>query len=404
MEEMLAAAILVILLLAGLALYLLLRLRGAALPLSRDNAALRTVIDAVPAIINLKDAQSRYVIMNQYQARLYGTAPDLAVGMTASDLIGEQYGRYTAAVDAQVIATGEPIENYEEQYATADGVERNWLTTKTPIRDGAGRSTHVVTVSIDISERKQAEVEMRAAKEQAELASRAKTEFLATMSHELRTPLNAIIGFAEIYEQEILGPLGNPRYVEYARDIHLSGTHLLNLIQDILDLSKIEAERFELREEPVDLPRLVDTATRILRERAASSQITLTLDCPESLPPLLADSRALRQILLNLLSNAIKFTPVGGEIMVAVRMVPGEGVTITIADSGIGMDPSDIPRAMAPFVQIDSAMNRKFGGTGLGLPLSRRLAELHGGSLELASARDKGTVATIRLPASRIAI
>ncbi len=262
-------------------------------------------------------------------------------------------------------------------------------------------------------ERKSVEGQLVAAKNSAEAASRAKSEFLANVSHELRTPLNAIIGFSEILKQELRGPLGHPAYGDYVRDIHESGTHLLAVINDILDLSKIEIGQLTLSETPTDLGNVIESCLRIMRGRALQAGIEMSARIPPDLPLLNADDRMLKQVVLNLLSNAVKFTPKGGVVAIAAGTdVSADidagsgpeaeaGVFLRIADTGIGIAPEDIDRAMLPFVQIDSSLQRKYPGTGLGLPLARSMIELHGGRIELQSAAGAGTTVTVCFPASR---
>ena len=283
----------------------------------------------------------------------------------------------------------------EMEYATAKG---NWLrVAETPTADGG-----VVVVYGNITQRRRAEETLRMAAEEAEAANQAKSEFLANMSHELRTPLNAIIGFAEIIGSEILGPVGNARYSGYAKDIHASGTHLLEVINQVLDMSKIEAGRFDLNEEEVDVGELLGGVARLMESMVAAGGLTLTAKFPGPPPGLTADRRGLRQIAINLLSNAVKFTPKGGRIELEARIEDNGGLSIAVRDTGIGIAEHDIALALTPFGQIDNAMTRDHPGTGLGLPIVKALMELHGGSFELISALGKGTTATARFPARRV--
>jgi two-component system, cell cycle sensor histidine kinase PleC len=235
----------------------------------------------------------------------------------------------------------------------------------------------------------------------AQEANRSKSAFLALMSHELRTPLNAIIGFSEIINKAMFGPHSNPRYGEYAKDIHDAGRHLLNLINDILDLSKAESGRMELYSEPIYLPDFLADCLRFVTERARAHAVALQCSVPEGFPQLHADELRLRQILLNLLSNAVKFTPEGGQVSVQVRQADDGGIVVGVKDTGIGMAPESIPLALEPFRQIASPLSRKVEGTGLGLSLVKTMAELHGGTLSIQSALKKGTLVEVHFPPSR---
>ena len=246
------------------------------------------------------------------------------------------------------------------------------------------------------------EEELRQAIEQADFANRTKSEFLANMSHELRTPLNAIIGFSEVMTAGVFGAINNPHYQDYAQSIHDSGRHLLDIINDILDVSKVESGKLDLAEETVDVEAVIAASVRLVRERAAKAEVELTALVAESLPHLYGDQRRMKQIFLNLLSNAIKFTPPGGAVSIEAEESPGGGLGIRVRDSGIGMRPEDIPLALTPFRQIDSGLSRRHDGTGLGLPLSKALVEMHDGSLSLISAPDQGTEVFIWFPSQRL--
>ncbi len=253
----------------------------------------------------------------------------------------------------------------------------------------------------DVTARRKEAEALREARDEATAASRSKSEFLANMSHELRTPLNAIIGFSEALERELFGPVGNPRYREYAEDIHDSGVHLLNLINDILDLSKIEAGHFKLHEDETDLDGIVASACRIVRHRAQQAAISIEISLPTPPISLVADERALKQVLINLMSNAVKFSADGSAVRVEAMVQPGR-LRVAVIDHGIGIAEADIPKALAPFTQIDGTLSRAHEGTGLGLPLAKHLTELHGGSLMIESSPGVGTTVYVDLPASRL--
>ena len=344
------------------------------------------------------------------------------------------------APPVSVASGGEPIERWiERQVALGrDGCEPRveqlangrWL--KSIAREtGAG---HTATVHVDITELKQHEADLLAAQEELKIqsqevqraydqlgqqhqkieetteelrrardsameASRAKTEFLANMSHELRTPLNAVIGFSELLGHEAFGPLGNKRYQDYVTHIHQSGEHLLNLINDLLDLSIIEAGELKLAEGAVDMAAVAGLCCQLVRSHAERAEVTLTVTGnAESWPPLRADATKMRQIVLNLLSNAIKFTPSGGSVTLDFQGAPRGPYVIEIADTGIGMNPEDIPSVLEPFRRLSPAHSADYQGAGLGLPLTKALVDLHGGQMDVVSELGKGTRVTIVLP------
>ncbi|MBI1212902.1 MAG: PAS domain S-box protein [Alphaproteobacteria bacterium] len=255
----------------------------------------------------------------------------------------------------------------------------------------------IIAVTRDISALKEVEVELKAARDAAEEASRAKSRFLANMSHELRTPLNAIIGFSDIMRQEILGPIGSERYREYAGLIRDSGQHLVDLISDLLDMSKIEAGKFVIDAKPFELGTLIEECMNMVRVTADSAGVVLDRDLAEELPQLIADRRALKQSLINLLSNAIKFTPAEGRVTVAAHN-DGDALLLQVKDTGVGIPEKDLVRIGKPFEQVEGELQRMHKGTGLGLSLVKALAELHGGAMRIDSALGDGTTVSLRLP------
>ena len=240
-----------------------------------------------------------------------------------------------------------------------------------------------------------------AAREKAEVANRAKTEFLANMSHELRTPLNAVIGFSTLMRDRAWGPL-HDKYAEYADLMGEAGSHLLTIVNDILDIARAEAGKLQLNEEDIDLGHLVMQTSRFIRDQAQKAGVEFSIRADERLPGFRGDTVKLRQILLNLLSNAIKFTPAGGQVLLSVNHCADGSVLVEVSDTGIGIAEDKMELALSPFGQIDSRLSRKFEGTGLGLPLTKRLVELHGGILKIVSEVAEGTTVSVLLPASRM--
>jgi signal transduction histidine kinase len=261
---------------------------------------------------------------------------------------------------------------------------------------------HIVELETTQQALEKTSTDLSAALEAAQAASRSKSAFLASMSHELRTPLNAIIGFSDTMVMEIFGPLGQ-RYKSYAADICGSGAHLLAVINDVLDLARLEAGQTQLNEELFSPAELITETLRMVTGQAQQGQIALSSDLGQDLPWLKADRRRIKQVLINLISNALKFTPAGGRVQVSARLTGTGELALAVTDSGIGIAPQDIPRALERFGQVDARLERKYEGTGLGLPLSKQLTELHGGTLALESVVGTGTCVTVTLPPQRLA-
>jgi signal transduction histidine kinase len=321
----------------------------------------------------------------------------VAEGRILGDLQSPEWRRHAADLKLRL-----PFRNFSYPIRTERGDVATISVTGVPMFDERGEFTGYRGVARDITAVQRTERELREAKETAEMANRAKSEFLASMSHELRTPLNAVLGFSEIMSAETFGPLGHAKYVEYVRDIHRSGTHLLALINDVLDMSKIEAGRFELDESVVSLGEVVESCLAMVKWRAEKHGVVLGDRPLRGLPHVVADERAVRQVLLNLLTNAVKFTPRNGRVNVEGHADAAGNILVTIADTGVGIAPEALARIFEPFQQGTAHVARQQEGTGLGLAISRKLMEMHGGTLVIESQIGEGTVVTARFPAARV--
>ena len=373
------------------------------------------------AVARRKERQIRRVVEGSLQGVIVRTSDDvLFVNDGFARLVGYETAQEVLKLDPTTMnefihpddrqmiveriqarmAGREPLSHYEFRLVRHDGTIV-WTDTQAALVNWDGQPASLSWLT-DITDRKRTEEELVKSKEAAEFANRAKTEFLANMSHELRTPLNAILGFSEVIETEMFGPVGSSRYVDYAHDIHESGEHLLDLINDVLDLSKLEAGKLDLHESDVSLPDVVERCAALVRGRAEKARVTFHAEMPPALPELRADARALKQILLNLLTNAVKFTPEHGKVTLTVSDGGPKGLVIAVSDTGIGMSAADIDVALSPFGQIDSELGRKHEGTGLGLPITRSLVKLHGGDIAIASTPGEGTTITVTFPASRM--
>ena len=375
--------------------------RRAEEALRASTSRLTALVRALPDLAFILDGDGVYreVVAAADERLLVRPAGELVGRGIRALMPGEPAERLLAALRGTV-ETGQPR---IVEFPLSVPAGARWFEGRTqPLPPDFGPVPMVLMVLRDVTERVLAAERLAAAKELAESANRAKSAFLATMSHELRTPLNAIIGFSEIMAHEMFGPLGNARYGDYARHIQNSGTHLLDLINDVLDMSKLEAGRYTLEDKSIDVMDLLHACAALAAVPALQGGVTLDIVPARDLPGLRADDRALRQVVLNLLSNAVKFTPPTGRVTIAAALREDGGLAITVADTGIGIAPEALRSIAEPFHQADSSISRRFGGTGLGLSISRNLVELHGGTLSIDSAPGRGTTVTVLLPAARV--
>lgn len=398
-----------------------------------ERALLRAVIDTLPARVTLKDRDMKFVLVNREFENDFGMAGAAVIGRRIEEcdfptLAGADREKYLGQVQARdrhVLDTGKAEINIESSYTDSIGMLHTFIESKTPMLDADGKVVGIISIGTDITERKRAEAALDEAnaqlrrqaealealadklaheREHAIAANRAKSEFLANMSHELRTPLNAVIGFAEVIVLRMWGP-SSPKYFDYAQDIVVSARHLLNVINDILDMSKIEAGRYELSFEPTDFRSLTEDCVVIVKGRAREGRVSLHNSLTDSnLPAARIDARAVKQVMLNLLSNAIKFTPAGGEVRISGGIDGNGTLRIDVADTGIGIPEDNLERIFEPFWQGDPSVRRQSEGTGLGLAISRKFMDLHGGTLEIRSKEGQGTVATMRFPAHLVGV
>jgi PAS domain S-box-containing protein len=392
-----------------------------------DITALREeeqkLVDAVESISEgfvLYDSNDRLIICNSRFKEFYGYSDDDAKpGVHAHDL-------GLLDVERDIVLLNSAPENYIHRRGGRES--REGLIFTVELKDGRILETHdevtasggLVSIQADVTQIKQARQELQKSHEEletrveertrelahsmekVEIANRAKSELMATVSHELRTPLNAIIGFSDFLKNESFGPIGHSKYKECVEDISNSGQHLLELISDILDASAIESGKLELQEDDLNLASLVDASLRLVNHRATEGSVQLKADLGKNLPRLHVDGRRIKQILLNMLSNAIKFTPAGGRVLVKTFLDENGAYVLTIGDTGVGMSGPELEKAMSEFGQVGRTDANKYEGTGLGLPLTKGLVELHGGTFDISSEKGAGTVVTITFPKERV--
>ncbi len=358
------------------------------------------------------DEKLRFSYFSERFYEASGVQPEYLLGKTRTELLAENdtvLGGTTTVTDWEhhiaTLEAHQPFQDFRHPRPDGEGGYHYLSISGKPVFDEMGQFKGYRGSGTNITEKvrtemalRESEAQLRLQSERAEEASRAKSEFLANMSHEIRTPLNAILGFSDSMHQQILGPLGSDKYIEYAAAIHSSGQHLLELVNDVLDLSKIEAGRFTLSRSSFLLGDVADSCLQIIRERATSGGITLIRDIPEDLLPVFADERAIKQVLLNLLSNALKYTGEGGEVKVAAK-AEGADLRIAVSDSGIGIPESEISYLTEAFVQGRSDQAYLTNeGTGLGLAITDSFVKMHGGTLNISSTVGVGTTVDIHLP------
>ena len=365
--------------------------------IERSEQRIRAIMDNVADGIFTINPDGGLESANPAALRLFGYDAPAIMGKDLVSLIDCPEG-------IQILAAFRARDEVPSQVQGAIG--RRADGTIFPVDLSAGEVTigdrSLLTVVVrDMTEREKQTVDLREARDAAEQADRAKSDFLAHISHELRTPLNAIIGFSEMYTSKIFGALGDKRYDEYAVHIHDSGKHLLALINDILDLSRAEAQRFELFEDDIAVGAVVEASVEMVRGEVREAGLDLEVEIPADLPRLRVDERRLRQVMINLLGNAVKFTPRDGRIVVRAELDGDDRIRIVVRDTGIGMHQDDVEKAFVPFKQIDTTLTRRYLGAGIGPSLTRRLVEAHGAEISIMSRPNKGTTVTVVFPPER---
>jgi PAS domain S-box-containing protein len=363
----------------------------------RSEKLLGTVFQASPDPISLTTMKDgRYVDVNESFLRALGWSRSDVIGRTATEIGFWKDPNFRERM-VEALRRDGSVRDLASQVRQPSGEIRDFIYSIEVIQ--FEEESLLLGIGRDVTELKRSADRLRESMEAAELANRAKSEFLANMSHELRTPLNAILGFSEIIGGEMFGSTGHPRYVDYAKDIYSSGHMLLQIIDDLLDLSRVEHGKLELHAENLIARDVIEGCLRLVDGRAREARLRIATDLPDLPIRLEADPLRLRQVLLNLVTNAIKFTPAGGSITIGARRVDGAPeLAFFVADTGIGMTPEEVAVAQQPFGQVANAMTREHSGAGLGVPLAVGLVKLHGGRLVIESEPGQGTRVTVTLP------
>ncbi|MBA2587944.1 MAG: PAS domain S-box protein [Alphaproteobacteria bacterium] len=389
---------------AGLSFVLSLLQRVAANTRKRvtaGEASYRAFFDHAVEGIFRTTAEGHYLAVNQALADIYGYATPEALITGLTDISAQLYVDQRRRGEFRTLMqTNDVVTNFVSEIHHRSG-RRIWISENArAVRDWSGEILCYEGTVEDVTEKFEQERALRVALRQAEIANKMKAAFLAAMSHELKTPLNAVLGFSEIIRDELLGPIGHEGYRDYAGDIHKSGARLLSVINDVLDVSRLEGGLLTIEARPESVADVADAAVALARA-IIQDERPIQIDVPADMPILHVDPRRLSQALGNLLANALKFTPESGAVRLIARLQLDGSVHLMVQDTGIGMAEETIAAALEPFRQLDGSLARRFEGAGLGLSISKALAELHGGALSLTSAVGEGTTVTIALPASR---
>lgn len=399
------AVLLVLIGLAGLAavlIYYIYNRRASEMALEQSELKHRRIYENATEGIFQADTSGNFINANPAMAVILGYGSSAELVDEVSSFIDEVYlDPSIAEKHLMLVSKGQFLIDEIYQWRRKDG-SLTWAALNAHgVFDSDGKMLYLEGTLTDMNDRVRAEVNLRKAKEMAELANRTKSEFLANMSHELRTPLNAIIGFSELLTSEAFGQLGHPNYKEYASDIHGAGRHLLGLINDVLDVAKVEAGQLQLSERKIDLASVIQSCFRMLSVRAAEAGVSLQMELPKEVPVFIGDETRIKQILANLVSNAVKFTNQEGFVTVGVEIRSDNGINLRVEDTGIGIEESDIPRVLDRFGQVQTNYARNNDGTGLGLTLVQMLCEVHDARFTLESEVGVGTVCTVIFPPER---